>query len=154
MDVSCVESVVIRDPIFVKVNKHEGFYYRVPTLIYAGLVALFDPPDLAPRKPHNHRGIKADSYSTRRALSNGARHFARDAREVDDPDFSDPAATLRTNNHSPHPLGVWGNHTKIHCVAGPSKTTQKGPSSLGRFEGQITSPNVFSPWILRKNKNG
>ena len=30
MDVSCVESVVIRDPIFVKVNKHEGIYYRVP----------------------------------------------------------------------------------------------------------------------------
>ena len=30
MDVSCVESVVIRDPIFVIVNKHEGIYYRVP----------------------------------------------------------------------------------------------------------------------------
>ena len=68
-----------------------------------------NPPDLAPRKTHNHRGMKADSYSTRRALSNGARHFARDAREVENPDFSGHPATSRTNNHSPHPLGVWGN---------------------------------------------
>ena len=53
--------------------------------------------------------MTADSYSTRRALSNGARHFARDAREVERPDLADPAATMRTNNHFPHPLGVWGN---------------------------------------------
>ena len=41
MDVSCVESVVIRDPIFVIVNKHEGIYYQVPPYVDAGLVALF-----------------------------------------------------------------------------------------------------------------
>ena len=40
MDVSCVESVVIRDPIFVKVNKHEALDNRIATLIYAGLLAL------------------------------------------------------------------------------------------------------------------
>ena len=63
-------------------------------------------PTWVPRKPHNHRGSEADSYSTRRALSNGARHFARDAREVENPDFSGPPATLRTKNHSSHTLGV------------------------------------------------
>ena len=40
MDVSCVESVVIGDPIFVIVNKHEALDDRIAPLIFVGLLAL------------------------------------------------------------------------------------------------------------------
>ena len=92
------------------------------------------------RKPHNHQEYEADSYSTCRDLSNGAPHFARDAREVDDPDFSGPPTTSRTNNHSPHPGCVGGGICRL---------------SISRFcQVMIISPTGKSELVNRKEFTG